>query len=134
MIQAAIQILINNSIFQAAIGQFDGKYKVYPVVAPQGAQPPYCVIALSSLTPDSNCTDLATIDVMVYAKGSGTLSEYKQAYDISAIIRTALTGHSGLEANSGITCSFYFVTQRDGYDRESDLIAKISTYNSNVNV
>lgn len=133
MIQAAIQILINDSDFKTAIGlnRTGNRYKVYPVVADQDEEPPYCVVFMSSGQPSSQCTDDIEIEVVICSK-PGSVGAYIEADDLANKARTALEGHAGLESNSGYTLIFNLTNMRDGFDKQALVVQRVTTYRATV--
>lgn len=132
MIQSVIQILIADSAFKTAVGfnKAGNRYKVYPIVADQDEEPPYCVAFISSGVPiskDPNGSDQLTVEVVMCAK-PGNIGAYEKIDDLAEKARAALEAHSGLESTGGYTLSLDVSNIRDGYDKDAGVMQRITTY------
>lgn len=126
MISGIIEILIEDYQVQNLVGMNKAgqKYKVYPVVCPQGEEQPYQVAfrtsagALPSLTKDIRSElEYPTVNIVSYAKS------YRQAEVIAEATRAALE-RSGYDTDAGYDFnSIWLVQERDLFDDSAQLFA-----------
>jgi len=116
MIQKAIYyVLINDATFKAAIGTDErGKYKVYPLVAPNEVSMPFCVYRVTGSDPIATKGSVAQVDdsrisIIVYD------TEYYDAVNLSVLIRDALDNYTGT-ANGVVVQRIEYAGSSDVFD------------------
>jgi hypothetical protein len=114
MTSGIIEILIENSGVQTAVGQDDrSKYKVYPVVAPQNVTTPYVIVAEESMRPSLSKGCVSTLDfprytVLVYS------TDFLETETIQEACRVALETGMGFTTDVGAAFdSIYMVDRKD---------------------
>jgi len=129
MTSGIIEILKGNTGVQGLVGtnQDGGKYKVYPMVAPQGEKQPYIVVEKTSNSTRSmgkeihSTLDYPTYNVLCYAKNFRTTEELHEA------CRAALDNTSPFTT----VCTFariWLVTDVDRFSNDLDLYVHVATY------
>jgi hypothetical protein len=114
MTSGIIEILIENATVQSLVGvDGRGKYKVYPVFAPEGVSWPYVVVSEVSLNPTlaKGCPsdlDYPRYNVLVYSL------DFRQTELIQAACRACLDTGSGFTTDAGAEFhSIYMVDRQD---------------------
>lgn len=126
MTSGIIEILVEDSQIQILVGlnKSRSKYKIYPVVCPQGEEQPYQTVyrtsagSIASLTKDIRSElDYPTVTVMNYAKS------YRQAEVLAEATRAALE-RGGYLTDAGYDFnSIWLVQERDLFDDSAQLYA-----------
>lgn len=126
MTSGIVEILIEDIQVQNLVGlnRAGNKYKIYPVVCPQGEEQPYqCVYrgsagSIPSLTKDIRSElDYPTVTVMSYAKS------YRQAEVLAEATRVALERSDYITDAGYQFNSIWLVQERDLFDDSSQLYA-----------
>jgi hypothetical protein len=135
MVKGITYILAGNSTIRNLVGEnaAEDKYKVYPNVCPNPEKYPYIVVRQSGKVP-IECKDPVpncftySYDVVSYHKN------YEDAEALDAAVLAALAGVSGTQ--NGVDFEeIRFVTSADQYVSEYEgLHAKVSSFESMVNV
>jgi len=113
MTQALIEILIANAGVQALVGQDDrGKYKVYPVVAPQGVDQPYVLVSEASMEPTLGISCPSTLDKPRCNVQAYSLS-FKEADDIQKACRAAIDTGTSWTTDDETYVQIYMVDRKD---------------------
>lgn len=132
MTSGIIQILINNSTVQNAVGREAGKYKVYPVVASHKAETPYvCVQKVSNeMMLGKDCfshIDTSTYEVRVWSK-----SGFRETEEISEICRRALETSVPVNTSACLFNKIWTTNDYDTYDNNVDMFCHVSIFQGNV--
>lgn len=124
MTSGIIEILIEDYQVQQLVGlnKASTKFKVYPIVCPQGEVQPYQVVfrssagAIPSLTKDIRSElEYPTVNVISYAKN------YRDAEILAEATRAALE-RSGYDTDAGyVFNSIWLAQERDLFDEASQL-------------
>lgn len=126
MIQGVIEILVEDSGVQDAVGQNKAanKYKVYPVRAPQKEEPPYIVVFKLPSIPTLDKHSVSTLDECKF-RAIGYVKNYIERDAITEAIRGALDGKESV-TDAGINfSSIWYETDSDGFDEPAQLYAAI---------
>ncbi len=131
MIQAVIQVLINDTRVQEAVklNKASDRYKVFPVVADQDEHLPYTVGSVISNQP-SQCKDAESsldrisFQLLTYAK------TYEDVDKIDNAIRFSIDGFNGISA--GIELNIWFDGHSDAWDNGKQSFVRVANYQSQV--
>lgn len=133
MVKGITHILKNNATVQSLIGQNSTgeKYKVYPVVCPYPEKSPYIVVILSGRTPieckgAAPTTFIYTYDVYSFA------TNYDTVVSINEAVIDALSLPDGGTHNSVVFDEIRFTNEKEAYDKDYSLYAKISSFEAQV--
>lgn len=126
MTSGIIEILLEDVQVQNEVGmnRAGNKYKIFPVVCPQGEEQPYIVVfrtsagSVPSLTKDIRSElDYPTVSVLCYAKS------YRQAELLAEATRESLE-RSDYDTDAGYNFNSIWLTQeRDLFDNSAQLYA-----------
>lgn len=131
MTSGIIEILKENAGVQALVGEnaAAGKYKVYPVVAPQGESIPYITVfkglndPLSSLTKDlESMLDYPRVTVTCWHKNFRPTEEMFEA------VREALDNQGFTDAAGYDFERVWLIDDRDGFDPQSNLYCHVAVF------
>lgn len=127
MIQAVIQILINDTRVKDSVGanKANTRYKVFPVVADQDEQLPFTVGSILSNEPQP-CKGLTTVQDKVRFQLATYSSKYEEMDKIDNAIRFSIDGFDGLSA--GIELDIWFDGHRDAFDNAKQAFARVSEF------
>lgn len=135
MTSGIIEILREDTGVQALAGlnQSGSKFKIYPVVAPQGEKPPYITVfmgqndALPSLTKkEVSELDYPRVTVNSWSKN------FRPSELMGEAVRNALDNVSSV-TDAGYTFTrIWLIDDRDGHDPERDLYVHVSTFGVEV--
>lgn len=131
MIQAVIQILINTTSVQQAVGKTgdNAKYKIFPVIADGEEALPYTVASIIGNNPNyckdgASRLDTVSFQTITYAKF------YEDMDAIDTAQRFALDGFNGISA--AIPLNIWITNQQDLWDDARQAYARVSDYNAHV--
>lgn len=132
MTSGIIQILIGNTNVQAAVGQSGGKYKVFPVVAPDLTHEIYvCVLKIQNdpiLTKDCFSTvDTSTYHVRVWSKKG-----FRETETIHEVCRRALETGTPVSTSACDFSRIWIVNDYDHFDEPQSMYCHIGVYQANV--
>jgi len=133
MVKGITHILKNNTGVKNLIGQNTAgdKHKVYPVVCPFPEKSPYIVVIQTGRTPiDCKGSAPTTFDYSydVYSFDKN----YDTGVSINAAVITALSLPNGGTHNSVKFDDIRYVNEKEAYDKEYSLYAKISSFEAQV--
>lgn len=133
MVKGITYILKSNAGFQAAVGQNEAgtKYKVYPVVCPNPEQAPYSVVIQTGKTP-IDCKGAAPTSFVYTYDVYSFHSNYDSVVTINAAVIMALSVQTRTTANGVVFDEVRFTNEKEGFDKEYKLFAKISTFEAQV--
>lgn len=131
MTSGIIEILIENATIQTLIGQnvAGDKYKVYPVVCPQGENQPYITVykggagPLPSLSKElASSLDYPTVTVVAWAKN------FRKTELIFEAVRAALDNQAAITDAGYIFSRIWLIDSRELYDNDAELYANMMTF------
>ena len=133
MVKGITHILKNNATVQSLIGQNAAgeKYKVYPVVCPFPEKSPYIVVIQTGKTPieckgSAPTTFIYTYDVYSFA------TNYDTVVSINEAVIDALSLPDGGTHNTVKFDEIRFTNEKEAYDKDYSLFAKISSFEAQV--
>jgi len=121
MTSSVIQTLVNDSGVSTAVGNssvYDGRVKVYPIVAPQKEKEPFITVLKIKTEPFSTFGCLSKRD-HVYYETHAWSKNFITTEQIDAACRVALESDTMILVNT-----------IDSFDQESDMYSQVSTYKS----
>jgi hypothetical protein len=129
MTSGFIEILREDTAVQTLVGQQNGKYKIYPVVAPQDTNGKYITVfkgsnnATISLSKDlPSMLDYPQVTVNCWSK---VFRETEQMFEA---VRDAVD-NQGFTTDAGYTFNrVWLVDDRDGFDQERDLYVHVAVF------
>jgi hypothetical protein len=133
MVKGITHILKSNSTVQGLIGQNEvgDKYKVYPVVCPFPEKAPYLVVIQTGKVP-IDCKG-SQADTFIYTYDVYSFSEnYDTTVTINQAVIDALAILTRATHNSVVFDEVRFTNEREGYDKDYHLYAKISSFEAQV--
>lgn len=133
MVKGITHILKNNAGVQALIGQNTAgdKYKVYPVVCPYPEKWPYIVVIQTGKTPIDCKGSAPTAFVYTYDVYSFHVN-YDNTVAINEAVITALEVQTTTTANSVVFDEIRFTNEKEAYDKDYSIYAKISSFEAQV--
>ena len=129
MVKGITHILKNDATVQGLIGQnaAGDKYKVYPVVCPFPEKSPYIVVIQTGRTP-IECKGMVP-DAFTYSYDVYSFNKnYDAVVTINEAVIAALSLPDGGTYNNVKFDDIRFTNEREAYDKEYSLFAKISSF------
>src|SRR5687768_11795930 len=134
MTSGIIQIMINNSAVQALVEESPatGKYKVYPVVAPQlEKQPFYTVLKKQNETTGQlNC--IGTLDFPVYEVRAWSKEGFRKTELMHEAARLAIESESEVVTDACTFDGIHLINDYDHYESGSDMFCHIGIYRAQM--
>lgn len=132
MTSGIIEILIENAAVQAAVGQFGGKYKIYPVVAPQKMEQPYVTVIKRGNEPILSKDCFSTLDTSEYELHVWSKRGFRETETIHEVCRVALETGTQVITDACTFKKIWMTNDLDGYDKDLDMFCHIGIYVANV--
>lgn len=133
MVKGITHILKSDAAFQSAVGQNEAgdKYKVYPVVCPYPEKAPYSVVIQTGKTPIECKGGTPTSFTYTYDVYSFHVN-YDTVVTINQAVIDALSLPNGGTYNGVVFDDIRFTNEREAYDKDYSLFAKISSFEAQV--
>ena len=133
MVKGITHILKSNAGVRALIGQNEAgdKYKVYPVMCPNPEKSPYIVVIQTARTPiDCKGSSPTSFDYSydVYSFDAN----YDTVVSINHTVIDALDLQTKATHNSVVFDEIRFTNEKEAYDKDYRLYAKISSFEAQV--
>lgn len=134
MTSGIIEILIEDAGVLALAGiQQAGKTKVFPTVIPQKYEQPYIIVSLSALDPvgslpkdERSLLDYPQFDILCYSES------FRQSELMAEAVYAAINNKSA-QTDAGYNFKrIWEVNERDGFDNNAQLYARVSTYKAEL--
>ena len=132
MTSGLIQILIADANVQTAVGQFEGKYKIYPVVAPQKAPQVFVTIKKRANDPILSKDCFSTMDTSEYELHVWSKEGFRETEIVHEICRRALETGSFVQTD---VCDFrkiWMTNDFDDFDQTLQMYCHVGIYQANV--
>jgi hypothetical protein len=135
MTSGIIEILIEDTGVRTEVGlnKAGEKYKVYPMVCPEGEEQPYVIVSMVSNDAqtsmdktDASLLDYPQYNVICYAKN------FRKTETIHAACRAALDDKESVTDAGAEFERIWLANEKDGFDNGAQLYAKIATYRAEV--
>ena len=126
MIRGIIDLIVSDSTAAGLIGSFDGRVKVFPVVAEQDCPKPYTLLRRTAEVPtqvkaQGSEWDTTTVNVTAYAE------KYKTCIDILNRIRTVIDNFKGT-SETIVYNRIVYVNSQDLFDKDDNAFVIVDTY------
>lgn len=131
MTSGFIQILIEDSTVQTAVGSHANKYKVFPVVAPQETPQKFVTVEKKSNQPTLAKDCLSRLDTSEYEVRSWA-KNFRDTETLHEVCRTALESTSEVVTDACTFKKIWMTNDYDGFDETLEMYCHIGVYSANV--
>lgn len=132
MTSGIIQILIENTAVQTAVGMSGTKYKVYPVVAPQATDQAFITVNKRSNDPMIMKDCLSTLDTSEYEVKAWSKRGFRETETLHEVCRTALESVVAVITDACTFRKVWMINDYDGFDETLDMYCHVGVYSANV--